>query len=42
MPRVITDPVLGQGSGDSAILVEPGEADAGDPERDEHDPDFRG
>ena len=40
VPRVITDPVLGRGGSDSAILVEPGRAEAQD--RDEHDPEFGG
>ncbi|MFN2370338.1 MAG: hypothetical protein ABR506_04190 [Candidatus Krumholzibacteriia bacterium] len=42
MPRVITDPVLDEGDGESAILVEPGEDAGGDPDQDEHDPGFRG
>lgn len=42
VPRVITDPLLGQGGSDSAILVEPGPADDDAGEIDEHDPEFRG
>lgn len=42
VPRVITDPVLGRGGGDSAILVEPCEGGAGTADQDEHDPGFRG
>lgn len=42
VPRVITDPVLGKGGADSAILVEPGQGTAGAPEKDEHDPEFGG
>jgi hypothetical protein len=38
VPRVITDPVLDRGDGDSAILVEPGEDPGGTPDQDEHDP----
>jgi len=40
VPRVIKDPALDKGSGDSAILVEP--EDAAGQEPDEHDPEFRG
>lgn len=42
VPRVITDPVLGRGGDDSAILVEPLEGGAGTADEDEHDPGFRG
>ncbi len=41
VPHVLRDPALDRGTGDSAILVEPGE-EARSPEPDEHDPEFRG